>query len=39
MHAVDPKEVSTWRLKGPKGEWIERTYDFVIACNSIRIYR
>ena len=28
MHVVAPKEASTCRSKGPKGEWIERTYDF-----------
>ena len=31
-HVVAPKEVSTCRSKGPNGEWIERTYDKVIAC-------
>ena len=36
MHAVAPKEVSTCRSKGSKGEWTERTYDFVIACNSLK---
>ena len=28
---VAPEEASTCRSKGPKGEWIERTYDHVIA--------
>ena len=26
MHVVALNEVSTCRSKGPKGEWIERTY-------------
>ena len=29
-----PKEVSTCRSKGPKGEVIERTHDYVIASRS-----
>ena len=29
-------KASTCRSKGPKGEWIETTYDQVIACNSFR---
>ena len=33
---VPPNEVSTCRLKGPKGEWIDKTYGFVIACNCLR---
>ena len=36
MHVVAPKEASTCRSKGPKGEWIERTCDHVIACHSLR---
>ena len=31
MHVVAPKEASTCRSTGPEGEWIERTYDCVIA--------
>ena len=31
MHVVAPKEASTCRWKGPKGEWIERIYDYVVA--------
>ena len=27
MHVVAPKEASTCRSKGPKGEWIARSYD------------
>ena len=27
MHVVAPQGASTWRSKGPKDVWIERTYD------------
>ena len=34
MYIEAPNEASTCRSKGPKGEWIERTFDHVIAsCN------
>ena len=36
MHVVAPKEASTCRSKSAKGEWIERSCDSVIACNSLR---
>ena len=36
MHVVAPKEASTCRSKGPKGEWTERTSDYVIECNSLK---
>ena len=36
MHVVAPNEVSTCRSKGPTGEWIERTYDYVIARERLR---
>ena len=36
MHVVAPKEASTCRSKGPKGEWIERTYDYVIASGRLK---
>ena len=36
MHVVAPKETSTCRSKGTKGAWIERTYNYVIACNSLK---
>ena len=29
MQVVAPLEVSTCRSKGPQGEWIEKTYDYV----------
>ena len=35
MHVVVPKEASACRSKGPKGEWIERTYDYVVASGSL----
>ena len=31
MIIESPKEASTCRLKGPKGELNERTYDYAIA--------
>ena len=34
MRVVAPKEASTCRSKGPKGEWIKRTFDDVIASGS-----
>ena len=36
MHAVAPKEASPCRSKGPKGEWIERICDDVIASGSVK---
>ena len=35
-HVVAPKEGSTCRSKGTKGEWIERTYDYLIASGSLK---
>ena len=35
MHVVAPKEASTCRSEDSKGGWIERTYDYDIACNSL----
>ena len=37
MHVVAPKEASTCRSKDSKGEWIERTHDYVFACHSLRV--
>ena len=33
---VAPNQASTCRSKGPKSEWIERTYDYVIASGSLK---
>ena len=30
------KEASTCRSKGPTGEWVERTFDYVIASGSLK---
>ena len=35
MHVVLPEKASTCRSKGWKGEWIEKVYDYDIACNSL----
>ena len=37
MFIAAPKEASTCRSKGPKGEWLERTCDLVIACHNLRV--
>ena len=36
MHVAARKDASTCRSKGAKGEWIERTYDNVITCKSLK---
>ena len=36
FHVVAPEEASTCRRKGAKGEWIEKIYDNVIACHSLK---
>ena len=36
MHVVAPKEAPTCRSKGPKDEWIERTYDCVVASGGLK---
>ena len=33
---VAPKEASTCRSKGKKEEWIERTYDYIVASGSLK---
>ena len=33
MHVTVPDGVSTCRSKSAKGEWVEKVYDYVIACN------
>ena len=35
-HVVALEEASTCRSKGLKDEWIERTYDYVIASGSLK---
>ena len=37
MHVVVPKEASTCRSKDLKGNWTERTDDYVVACPSLRV--
>ena len=34
MHVIAPAGVSTCRSKNAKGEWVEKVYDYVIACSS-----
>ena len=34
-HVAAPKEVSICSSKGPQGEWIERTSDYVISCKTM----
>ena len=36
MHVIAPEGVSTCRSKNAKGEWVEKVYDDVIACNSFK---
>ena len=31
---VAPEKASSCRSKGTKGEWIEKVYDYVVACTS-----
>ena len=33
---VAPEKASTCRSKGAKGEWIEKVYDYVIVCKSLK---
>ena len=33
---VASEKASTCRSKGAKEEWIEKVYDYVIACNSLK---
>ena len=35
MHVVAPEKASTCKSKGAKEDWIEKVYDYVIACNSL----
>ena len=36
MHVIAPEGVSTCRSKNAKGECVEKVYDYVIACNSLK---
>ena len=36
MHVMAPEGVSTCRSRSAKGEWVEKVYDYVIACSSQR---
>ena len=36
MHVVAPEKASTCTSKSAKGEWVEKVYDYVIACNSLK---
>ena len=36
MHVIAPEGVSTCRSKNAKGEWVEKVYDYVIACSSLK---
>ena len=36
MHVVAPEKASTCRSKSAKGEWVEKVFDYVIACDSLR---
>ena len=36
MHVIAPEGVSTCRSKNAKGVWVEKVYDYVIACNSLK---
>ena len=35
IHVIAPEGVSTCRSKNVKGEWVEKIYDYVIACSSL----
>ena len=36
MHVIAPEGVSTCRSTNAKREWVEKVYDYVIACNSLK---
>ena len=36
MHVVALEKASTCRSNGAKGEWIEKVYDYVVACHSLK---
>ena len=35
MYVMAPEGVSTCRSRNAKGEWVEKVYDYVIACRSL----
>ena len=36
MHVIAPEGLSTCKSKSAKGEWVEKVYDYVIACSSLK---
>ena len=36
MHVIAPDGVSTCRSRSAKGDWVEKVYDYVTACNSTK---
>ena len=36
MHVIAPEETSTCRSRDLNGEWIEKTYDYVIECGTLK---
>ena len=36
MHVIAPAGVSTCRSKKTKEEWVEKVYDYVVACSSLK---
>ena len=36
MQVIAPEGVSTCRSRSAKGEWAEKVYDHVIACNGLK---
>ena len=36
MHVIAPDTAYTCRSKSEKGDWVEKVFDFVIACNSLK---
>ena len=36
MHEIAPERVSTCRSKHAKGEWMEKVYDYVVACSGLK---
>ena len=36
MYVMAPEGVSTCRSRGAKGKWVEKVYDCVIACSSLK---